>query len=122
MNRSIALLMIAALGGCYKINYLNAGAPSGVPKDTEMHLGLIYGLVELSEPVNVDEICPKTFRAAHTEVGVVDWLVSLITGSILTPTTVEVYCGAGGNAAYRLDLDAEGKVVSYELLAAGTSE
>ncbi len=71
----------------------------------------LIGLIELSDPVALHELCPD--GAAYTEHGMsfVDMLVSGVLQGFYNPMTVTVYCDAGGSAEVILNDD--GNAVAY---------
>lgn len=106
-----ATLALLLGSGCYKIDYV-AGPSAPYPQTTEWHHIGIFGLVEFSEPVRLDMICPGGFARVHNEVSFLNGLVTYVLGNIAglgwvyQPHTVKVYCTTG--QAYDVQLDADG--------------
>ena len=112
MSRVPAIGLLAGLlsTGCYKIDYV-AGPSAPYPQTTEWHHIGILGLVEFSEPVQLDMICPGGFARVHNEVSFVNGVVTLALGFVglswaYQPHTVQVYCKSG--QAYDVQLDGNG--------------
>ena len=113
MKRFAFLLAALAVSGCYKIDYVNGGSPSAYADSTEWHHIAIMGLMEFSEPVALDQICPDGFAKVHHEVSLVNGLVSYIIGyGLYSPSTIEVYCKSG--AAYNVEVNDDGLALSAE--------
>ena len=113
-----ALLLSAALmlGGCYKIDYVRSTPSSGVPTSTEWHHIGIIGLVEFSDPVPLQNICPTGFSKVHHEVSFINGLVTYGLnvfgglGFLYQPSTISVYCNNG--QAFDVQVDEAGMAVA----------
>lgn len=112
----LALLAAAALslGGCYKIDYLN-GPSDPYAAETQWHHIGIWGLVEFSNPVRLNQVCPNGWGKVHNERSFLNGLVSWIIGNgLYTPYTVEVHCASG--QAYKVTVNEEGLATRAEPL------
>jgi hypothetical protein len=95
MSRLLLVLAASlALTGCFHIRYANEGPPAADPAQKGWHHGVVFGLVEISEPENVSKACPGGFALARSEESFVAGLVNAITLGIYNPTNVYVYCTA----------------------------
>lgn len=114
-SRVPAIGLLAALlsTGCFKIDYVT-GPSAPYPQTDEWHHIGILGLVEFSEPVRLDTICPGGFARVHNEVSPLNLLASTALGLftatagfwVYQPHTVQVYCKSG--QAYDVQLDGDG--------------
>jgi hypothetical protein len=95
---AVAALATVLASGCFHIKYTNSLPPAPAPSYDEWHHDFIFGLVEVTNPVNVSQACPNGFSQVAHEQSFVNGLVSAITLSIWTPLTVAVTCG-GAKAA-----------------------
>ncbi len=94
----VALIATFAIAGCYHIRYTTNQPPAPAPNLDEWHHDLIFGLAEVSPPVNVSQACPNGFAAVENQETFVNGLVTFLTFSwIWEPTTVTVTCS--GNKA-----------------------
>ncbi len=125
-----ALVVVSSLGlgACYRHTYVNPSATPGMVGYSSWHHHLIGGLVNLSGVVNLQAVCPTGVAEVHNRMGVLNWLLTVITGGIYAPTTVEVICnGGGGPVSIRIDptpemirqLQAEHPNLSERLVASG---
>lgn len=96
-SRLVPLLVIAT--GCFHIKYTTRQTPSPAVAYDEWHHDFIYGLVEVTAPVNVGQICTNGFAVVENEETFVNGLVAALTGSLWTPTSVNVSCSAASKAA-----------------------
>ncbi len=105
MARLVSHVIVAAaavllLGGCYHHAFTVAGTlPAPEPPHRMWHHALLLGLVELSDDVELRTLCPVGVSRVEDEVSAVDVLVAIVTAAIYTPSTVEVWCQAGGASA-----------------------
>lgn len=115
--RNLALAGGAALmlGGCFKIDYTYGPSNPAPSYDNWHHIG-IFGLVEFSDPVNLDAVCPNGFGRVHYEVSFINGLIPYALnalgglGWVYQPSTIRVYCRSG--AAWELGMTSEGMVAS----------
>lgn len=119
MNARHAMLGLALLlgSGCYKINYVTApSAP--YPQTTNWHHIGIFGLVEFSEPVMLDRICPAGFARVENQISFVNGLVSPVALNLVglawayQPHTVKVYCKSG--QAFDVEVNEQGLALSAQ--------
>lgn len=117
LTAALAGLMLT---GCYKIDYV-AGPSAPYPQTTEWHHIGIFGLVEFSEPVRLNVICPNGFARVHHEVSLGNGLVHWLLGGGLgyssgwySPSTVMVYCSTG--QAYDVQVDRDGLATAAQRL------
>lgn len=108
------------LTGCFKINYHTGQPAEPMPTYNEWHHLAVLGLVEISDPIALNQVCPSGFAEVHNEVSLVNGLVpigiSMCTGLgwLYNPHTVTVKCVGG--KAYRLQMNDEGMVAAAEFL------
>jgi len=112
-----ALLLSAALmlSGCYKIDYVRGAPSSPVPSASEWHHIGIIGLVEFSDPVALQNICPTGFARVHHEVSVANRLVTMAlsfvgASALYQPSTISVYCNTG--QAFDVELNEDGMAIA----------
>ena len=118
MKRFAMLAAVTLSAGCYKMNYINA-APSGTPGfEDEWRDIIIFGLVELDDPVALDQVCPNGWAKVHNERtfenGLVSWALTIVLlGWVYTPHATTVWCAGG--SAYDVELNGDGMVTTIAL-------
>lgn len=103
MKKAIgSLFVVAALGlllvGCFKHQYVapnSSAQPS--PSYSSWHHHFVWGLINASGQVNLEQVCPQGIARIENEMSFVNGLVTVFTGALYQPTTVEVYCNNGGS-------------------------
>ena len=110
----IPLLALLSLNGCYKIDYVQGPSEPYATQSEWHHIGIL-GLVEFSDPVRLDQICPGGWAKVHNEISVLHGLVTVALGTVglswaYTPHTIEVYCASG--QAFQVELDDQGLATS----------
>ncbi len=126
MKALTSLLMLASLTltGCYKITYHNGNGAGAYPTSETWHHGAVYGIVEITKPVQLNQVCPTGFAKVHNEISLVNGVAMYVVGSVTAmvglpaglwqPHTVSVWCNSG--ASYRLQVDDNDMVVAAEAL------
>ncbi|MFW6049904.1 MAG: Bor/Iss family lipoprotein [Myxococcota bacterium] len=113
---TLALALATALlaTGCYRHQYVNTSVRSSSQAQSyQWHHHLLWGLVNVAPEVPLDRICPRGVARIENWMGPVQALLSFITAGIYTPTTVRVFCAAGGgpvDVGVRLDGEAMGEL------------
>ena len=103
-----AALTLAALTGCFKVDYTTNASPAASPASDEMHKAAVFGLVEIDDPVPLNTICPNGVAKIHHETNFVQALISGCLGNLFNPSQVTVTCADG--ASYDLHMNDEGMV------------
>lgn len=94
MKRTLWIAALLALTGCFHFRYVNDDAPTA-PKPVErQHHGLVFGLVELSDPVDVPQLCPAGASQLASEETFVNGLLRFISAGIYNAQTVSLSCRA----------------------------
>lgn len=111
--RALPVLMLLG-AGCYKIDYVQ-GPSDPFPAETDWHHIGIFGLVEFSNPVRLDQICPQGWARVHNERSFLNGLVTLLLGTVgaswvYQPHTIKVYCQSG--QTLEVDLNEAGLVTA----------
>lgn len=92
---------LLGMTGCYTTR-IHSGVPGTMPSPmaTERwHHTVVLGLAEISEPIDLDGVCPPgAWATINEEVTFVNGLVAAITGQIYTPRTYTVTCSGTGPA------------------------
>ncbi len=105
MNRIIRNLALAGaagllLAGCFKIDYTYGPSNPAPSYDNWHHIG-IFGLIEFSDPVDLDLVCPTGFARVHYEISFINGLfppalnIIAFLGWMYQPSTIRVYCNSG---------------------------
>jgi hypothetical protein len=95
MSRLLLALAVAfSLTGCFHIRYTNDTPAAAEAAQTNWHHGVVFGLVEISEPENVTKACPGGVGLVKSEESFVAGLVNALTLGIYNPTDVLIYCTA----------------------------
>ena len=101
MTARLALLAcVSALAcGCYSIRYHTRGEPEAAPAYDRWHHDVVFGSVEVSDPVDVSAICPQGMAAIESEVSAGNRAANLATlWAPWFPSTVRVFCAKPGTA------------------------
>jgi hypothetical protein len=95
------LLAITLAAGCYRTSVTVQGGGGTVPMayDAKWHHGAVWGLVDISSPHNLNEICPGGTATIYTKTSFLNGLVQAITFSLYNPQEVTITCSGGGGAA-----------------------
>jgi len=95
MRRTLLALALCA-SGCFRMSVKNQQPVGQAPieYDDKWHIGLVYGLAELSGPYDLSKVCPHGWAEVHTETSFVNGLVSAVTWNIFTAQSVTVRCAA----------------------------
>lgn len=114
LTRTMAVGLLAlSLGGCFHSTFLNggdgAGAPSPMYTERWYH-GAVLGLVDLSGPVGLDEVCPSGWTRIDTSTSFLNGIVEGLVGGLYSPQTVTIYCKGG--QAFDAVRDDKGMVVA----------
>lgn len=99
-------LVVGPLTGCFKHTYTTDAEVSGSADYNKWQHHLIYGLVNLSGDIKLNQVCPNGVAKINQKTTFVNGLVRQITGAIYGPTTVRIWC-ASGSAAQDVDQNAE---------------
>lgn len=87
-----ALIATLTLSSCSTISFVADKNANESYETSEWHHNIIYGLVEISNPVNVSQTCKNGFSAIRTERTFLNSLVGGIAGNIYNPMTVSMSC------------------------------
>jgi hypothetical protein len=107
-RRLAAALAALALAGCYTIRYDRRAAPEGGAPREQWHHGLLGGVVDVSGPIKLAEVCPDGFASVTHETTFFNWFGQIITSGgglalvkapLWEPTTVRVQCARPAAAA-----------------------
>ena len=99
--------------GCYNHTFVQGNVmPYPMPSMDAMSWSLIYGLINLSGEVHLEQVCPGGVARIQDELDVLDWFISAITGGILTPTHVTVWCAAMPGQANTGNVAPQAKVIT----------
>ena len=92
----LAVAAAAGLAGCYTIRYERRAAPEGGAPREQWHHGVLGGILDLSGPVKLAEVCPDGFAAVEHQTTFFNWFGQVVTGGrpapLWEPTTVRVQC------------------------------
>jgi hypothetical protein len=95
MMRFLAVLVaVASLTGCFHVRYTNDTPVAAEPAQQGWHHNVVFGLVEVSEPENVNKACPNGVGLVRSEQSFVAGLVNMITLTLYNPSDVIIYCSA----------------------------
>jgi hypothetical protein len=96
---ALAGVVLLAGSGCYSTHVTNgkAAASPSMQYDGAWHHGFVIGLVEVSGPYNLKEICPNGWAEIQTKTSFLNGLVNAVVG-IYNPQTVTIRCAEGGAA------------------------
>ncbi|MED5373130.1 MAG: hypothetical protein VX899_19080 [Myxococcota bacterium] len=103
-----AALAIAALTGCYKIDYTTGAKSAANPTEEIWRNRVVFGIIELDETLALNEVCPSGVAKIHTERDIITGLITQVVGVIYAPSMIHVYCVDG--SAYRATMDGDAVV------------
>ncbi len=94
------VLALAFLGSCYrtKFSLRDSTQVTLSEYDENWHHNGILGLVEFSDPVRLDRLCPTGVAEIEQRQSFLNGLVRVLTYSLYTPQTTTVLCD-GASAA-----------------------
>ena len=93
---SFALVALAIVGfsGCFRHTF-TSGDGGSIEKYDRWHHHFIAGLINGSDTVHVEQLCPSTTNfTVYERQSFFNGLVGAVTLGIYTPTAVTVNCGA----------------------------
>ncbi len=110
----LLLAAVLALGatGCFHATFIDGGSAGGAPSATwneRWYHGALNGLVDLSGPLSLDEVCPQGWSRIEQQISFLNGFASNFTGGLYSPHTVTIYCKGG--AAYDAVRDHQGMVL-----------
>ncbi|HTP51039.1 MAG TPA: hypothetical protein VMK42_10100 [Anaeromyxobacteraceae bacterium] len=88
-----ALLLLAT--GCFHVNYVTTKPQAPAPAYDGWHSDVVWGLVEVSDPVDVPKLCPNGFARIESQLTFVQGLVQYLTIGLYNPQNVTVTCVSG---------------------------
>ncbi|MEM6326140.1 MAG: hypothetical protein AAF791_03395 [Bacteroidota bacterium] len=92
----LAVLLVAP--GCYHATVVTGKTPSATVVEQPFALGFVYGIIP-PPTLKVAEDCPYGVAKVETQQTVVNGLVSVLTGGLITPWNIKVTCAAAGSAS-----------------------
>ncbi len=115
MKRALlAVSALLALSGCFKMQYTYGPEKAKGSEDVkEWQHRALWGIVELSDEVDISDVCPNgQFSRIRTKVSVGNSITTMIFGTLYTPSTVQVWCADG--STFRATVTEEGQVLELE--------
>jgi len=94
MNKILPVVLLVGLTGCFHFHYITEDEPLSPPAMEAWHGNLIFGLFEVSDPVEVPRLCPAGYGRIDSEMTFLNGLVSAVTFRIYDAQTVTVACRA----------------------------
>jgi hypothetical protein len=115
MHRSRLLLVATLLAsftftGCMTHTYRTGLRPAQAEADYDSwHHHILWGLVTLSDEIDLREICPDGAAVMHNKQTFLNGFVGYLTIGIYSPSTVKVWCAAptGGSAEIEVEITEE---------------
>ena len=114
MTWLLTLCSLLALG-CYKTTYTRGPADPLTKENPNFHHIAVIGLVEVSKPIAIQTLCPDRVNRIDVRGNFLTGLIGVVTSNLYTPQMTFVQCMSG--AAYNLEMDESGSVVSASELA-----
>jgi len=100
----LVFLLTATLSGCYRHDFAVSGTmpePHATHDQWQHHL--FNGLINLNDDVDLRAACPQGVSRVENGMSVVNALLYILTVTIYSPTTVEVYCRQTAAVAETVD-------------------
>lgn len=91
----LAMVLSMILTGCHTMHFTQNGQIGSYTeeKTEKYHHQLIYELIELSQPVDVNEYCSdNNWQSVKTERSFVNGLIGMLGGAIYQQTSAAVAC------------------------------
>ena len=83
---SVCLLLMSS---CYTVHFSKGSAPPAFYQTSQWHHIGLLGLMEFSDPVNLEQICPKdSWQAVRVRTGFLQGLLRLIYPPLVPPLVV----------------------------------
>ncbi|GAA6152053.1 Bor/Iss family lipoprotein [Pseudoteredinibacter isoporae] len=95
---ALVLSGLLAISGCSRIHFVQYEQENNQQKETRWHHTTLNGLVELSPPLNLSEVCRgKAWNHVTTETTFGNWAASLLNPTVpylvlYSPRTNQVQC------------------------------
>ncbi|MBP47704.1 MAG: hypothetical protein CMH53_07180 [Myxococcales bacterium] len=93
------LVLIACavgLSGCYTMHILSDDAASaGYPTMARTHYSAVNGLMDITGPIPLQQVCPAGWDRIDLEVTFVNSLLRSFTAGMISPQTFSVLCKSG---------------------------
>ena len=104
-----AILLLVLGTGCMKNHYIHGGNAETEPSyNGEFQHHVVFGLVPLSDPIDLTATCPSGVAKIETGTSFINGLVGVLSQNIYTPRYALVYCNDG--TSHRFDLKPEQQV------------
>jgi hypothetical protein len=85
-----------ALSGCFRTHVVHGGTPetaTPAPADERWHHSLVWGIVDVTGPYDLDALCPAGWASIETEQDLKTGFLNALTLQFLyTPQTVRIRC------------------------------
>jgi hypothetical protein len=94
--RSLSVVVLVLLAGCYHATVETGVTPSTVVIEKSFASGWIFGLVPPST-VSTAEKCPNGVAKVETQLSFLNQLVEVLTLGIYTPMHIKVTCAAAAS-------------------------
>jgi hypothetical protein len=91
---------VAAGAGCYTTR-IHSGMPGSTPSllaTDRWHHTVVAGVAEISDPIDLEALCPQGWASIHEEYTFLNGLVAGVTSQIYTPRVYTVTCSGGAAA------------------------
>ena len=116
MSRLVFKIMLFSLvcSGCFKTTYTR-GPADPLTKENPKYHHILVSLVELSEPIAIQKLCPDGVNRVDLRTNVLTELIRQLTLGVYSPQQTFVQCKSG--AAYNLEVDESDTVVAISQVA-----
>jgi len=94
MNKILPIALLVGLTGCFHFHYITEDEPLSPPAMEAWHGNVVFGLIEVSDPVDVPKLCPAGYGRIDSEMTFLNGLVTVVTLNIYNAQTVTVACRA----------------------------
>jgi hypothetical protein len=99
MRKLFAVASLLLFTACFHFRYVNTDVPAApAAQEESWHHGLVWGIAELSPPVEATRVCPNGWAQVEQEETFLNGFTRVLTFSIYAPATTRVYCSAQGKA------------------------
>ncbi|MFO0696365.1 MAG: hypothetical protein U0230_22555 [Polyangiales bacterium] len=93
----LVLGLLASASGCYRHTFIVPGTTPGyLSAASGWRHHLIAGLIDLSGEIDLNSACPGGVSIVDERTNFWNWLVTVFTASIYSPTRVKIWCNTNG--------------------------
>jgi len=90
--RALLISFLVLSAGCYHIRYVTHEPEAPAPVHDAWYDNFVFGLAQVSDPVEVSDLCPGGFARVESRTTFAEGLVAFATLGVYNPQSVKVFC------------------------------